>query len=149
MNRLGFIVLLLCKDLQSNGMMNLKNFLKNLNKSSIVQSKNRFLLVLIGDCNAKSKNWYKFDKCSFGGNVIENVTSQFCLQPIIKESMHILDNSSSCIFTSKRNLLIESGVHPSMHWNSCHQIIFSKFDLQNFYRLLYSRKVWRHKDTKQ
>ena len=61
--------------------------------------------------------------------MIENVTSQFGLLQIIKEPILILDNSSSCIdlvFTSQANLLIKSGVQPSLHSN-CHQFaIFNR-----------------------
>ena len=88
-----------------------------LNLDGLVQ-KNSVLVVLIGDFNGKSKIWYKINKYSFEGNIIENVTSQSSLRQIIKEAMHILDNSSSCIdliFTSKTSLLIQSGVHPSLH----------------------------------
>lgn len=49
-----------------------------LNLDSLVQ-KNPFLVVLISDFSAKSKTWYKNDKCSFEGNIIETVTSQFGL----------------------------------------------------------------------
>ena len=45
------------------------------------------------------------------------VTSQFGLRQVIKEPMHILDNSSLCtdlIFMSQANLLIESGVQSSL-----------------------------------
>ena len=68
---------------------------------------NPFLTQLIGDLNAKSKNWYSHDKTSHEGNEIENVTAQFGLQQIVKEPTHILtsmsNTSSSCIdliFTS-------------------------------------------------
>ena len=46
-----------------------------------------------------------------------SVTSQFGLRQVIKEPMHILDNSSLCIdliFMSQANLLIESGVQSSL-----------------------------------
>ena len=36
-------------------------------------------MVLIGDLNAKSKNWYSRDKTSHEGNEIENVKTQFGL----------------------------------------------------------------------
>ena len=41
---------------------------------------NAILIVLIGDLNAKSKNWYSYDKTSHEGNKIENVTAQLGLQ---------------------------------------------------------------------
>ena len=100
-------------------------------------------MVLIGDFNAKSKNWYKNDKCSFEGNVIENVTSQFGQQQVIKEPTHIQDNFFSftdLIFTSQAKLLIESGVHSSLHSNCHQQIIYSKSDLQIFYPPPYLRE---------
>ena len=81
---------------------------------------NPFLLVAIGDVNAKSTNWCANDQTSFEGNKIEHITSQFGLRQIINEPTHILDSSSSCIdlnFTSQPNLVIESGVHPSLHQN--------------------------------
>ena len=85
-----------------------------------------FLVVAIGDFNAKSKSWYINDSTTSQGNVLEDITSQFGLQQIIKEPTHILDNSSSCIdliFTSQPNLIIESGVYLSLHPNCHHQVI--------------------------
>ena len=52
------------------------------------------------------------------------------------------------IFTSQANLLIESGVHPFLHSNCHHQIIYSKFELQIFYPPPYLREVNHHKDAK-
>ena len=113
-----------------------EKFSENLELSlnSLVQ-KNSFLVVLITDFNAKLKSWYKNEKRSFEGNIIENITSQFGLQQVIKEATHILDHSSSCInfiFTSQANVLIESVVHPSLHLICHHQIIYSTFDLYDF-----------------
>ena len=98
---------------------------------------NPFLLVAIGDLNAKSAKWYvQIDITSFESNRNENITSQFGLSQIINEPTHILDTSSSCFdlfFTSRRNLVIESGVNPSLHPN-CHlQIIYAEFNLQICY----------------
>ena len=92
-----------------------------LNLENLVQ-KDPFLVVAMGDFNAKSSNWFCQDKTNFEGDAIENLTSQFGLHQVIKEPIHILDTSSSCIdliFTSQPNLIIESGVHSSLHSN-CH-----------------------------
>ena len=92
-------------------------------------------MIAIGDFNAKSTNWCANDRTSFEGNKIEHITSQFGLNQIINEPTHILDPSSSCIdliFTSQPELVIESGVHPSLHQNCHHQIIYAKFNLQIF-----------------
>ena len=97
---------------------------------------NPFLFVAIGDFNAKLTNWCANDRTSFEGSKIEHTTSQFGLSQIINEPTLILDSSSSCIgliFTSQPNLVIESGVYPSLHQNCHHQIIYAKFNLQIFY----------------
>ena len=94
--------------------------------------RNPFLTGVIGDFNAKSKNWCSKDSANFEGITTENVTSQFCLSQIIKEATHILESSSSCIdliYTKQPNLVVESGVHPSLYLNCHHQIVFAKFNL--------------------
>ena len=80
-------------------------------------------------------NWFCQDKTSFEGDATEYLTSQFELHQVIKEPTHILDTSSciDLIFTSQPNLIIEYGVHSSLHLNCHHQIIFAKFNLEVIY----------------
>ena len=69
---------------------------------------------------------------------------------MIKKPTHILDTSSSCIdliFTSQPDLIIESGVNPSLHLNCHHQIIFAKFNLEVVYPPSYVQEVWHYKDA--
>ena len=94
---------------------------------------NSDLVVVLGDLNIKSKNWYINDKTTTEGAKIEFVTSQFGLHQIINEPTHVLEKSSSCIdliFTSQPNLVVDSGVHPSLHPNCHHQIVYAKFNLK-------------------
>ena len=103
---------------------------------------------MIGDFNAKSKDWCSIDITSFEGSELDFLTSQFGLSQIIKEPTHILDNSRSCIdliFTSQPNMVIDSGVHASLHANCHHQIIYAKFDLKIIYPPPYERTVWHFK----
>ena len=67
-----------------------------LNLESLVQ-RNLFLVVAIGDFNAKLSNWFCNDKTNFEGDAIENLTSQFGLHLVIKEPTHILDTSSQSL----------------------------------------------------
>ena len=81
------------------------------------------------------------------GRKIEAVTSKNGLHQETNEPTHILNNSSSCInliFNSQPNLLIESGVHPSLHPNCHHQIIFAKFNLDIVYPPPYAREIWHY-----
>ena len=117
----------------------------------VLAQKNPFLLTAIGHFNANSSNWYNKGKTSFEGNTIENVTSQLGLHQIINEPTHILPIFSSCIdliFTSQRNMVIESGVHSSLHLSCHHQIVFAKFKLKICYPTPISREVWHFKEAK-
>ena len=49
------------------------------------------------------------------------------------------------IFTSQPNMVIDSGVHASLHSNCHHQFIYAKFDLKIFYPPPYERTVWHFK----
>ena len=44
--------------------------------------KNPFLLVVLGDCNAKLSQWHDKDSSTFGGISTENITSQFRLMSL-------------------------------------------------------------------
>ena len=50
---------------------------------------NPFLLIAIGDLNAKPTNWFANDQTSFEGNKIEHITLQLGLGQIINELTHI------------------------------------------------------------
>ena len=116
----------------------------------ILVQKNLFLMTAMGDFNTKSKNWCSQDKTSFEGKTIESITSQFRLYQLINEPTHLLENSSSCIdliLTSQPNLVVESGVHPSLHPNCRHQIVFAKFNLMISYPPPYSREVWHYREA--
>ena len=100
---------------------------------------------MIGDFNAKSKQWCKIDKTSFKGSQLQLLTSKFVLLQIITKPTHILENSRSCIdllFTSQPNMVMDSGVHTSLHHHCHHQMVFANFDLKVFYPPPYERTVW-------
>ena len=112
-----------------------------------VAKHNSFLVVVLGDFNVKSENLYKHDKTSYEGAKIDTLTSQFGLQQIVKEPAHILAESSSCIdliFRSHQNLVMESGVHPSLHPYSHHQITYANFNLKIHYPPPYKREIWHY-----
>ena len=88
-------------------------------------------MVALGDFNANSNSWYANDTTNIEESKIDILTDSFGFNQIIKEPTHILNNSSSCIdliLTSQPNLVIESGVHSSLHPNYHHQITYVKWD---------------------
>ena len=50
---------------------------------------NPFLIIVIGDFDAKSDNWYTGDTKSFEGYKVETITSKLGLQQIINEPTQI------------------------------------------------------------
>ena len=103
---------------------------------------NRFVLVVIGDLNTKSKKWYPLDRTTYEGHTIKTITSHFGLHQLIHGPTHILGRSSSCIdliFTALPNIVLNSGVHSSLHANCHHQILFAKFDLKIHYLSILSK----------
>ena len=88
-----------------------ESFSKNLELTlDCVMQNVPYMMVLLGDFNAKCTNWYKHDKTNFEGKTIENISLQCGLYQVINEPTHILENSLSCIdciFTSQPNLITE------------------------------------------
>ena len=58
----------------------------------LASKKNLFLLVVLGNFNAKLSPWHDKDSSTSEGTSIENITSQFRLNQIINELTHILEN---------------------------------------------------------
>ena len=125
-----------------------ENFTDNfeLTLDSLAES-NSDLVAVVGDLDIKSKNWYINDKPTTEGAKIEFATSQFVLHQIINEPTYVLENSSSCIdliFTSQLNLVVDSGVHPSLHPNCHHQIVYAKLNLKIHFPPTYEREIWHY-----
>ena len=99
----------------------------------LIFTKNPHLAVVLGDFNVKLQNWYEDDKTTASRTKPEIMTSHYGLTQIINESTHMLEDASSCIdliFTSQSNMVLDSGVHSSLHPNSHHQFVFTKFNLK-------------------
>ena len=91
-----------------------------------IANKNPYLVVILGDFNAKSSNCCKHGKTTYEGSKVEPIASQFGLRELIPERTHILSNSYSCIdlvFMSQPNLVMALVVHSSLHENCHHQLV--------------------------
>ena len=106
------------------------------------------LSIITGDFNARSQSWWSNDINTTEGSKLLALSSSNGFSQLINEPTHIPANSNSCIdliFTDKPGLLIDSGVHLSLHPN-CHlQIIYSTFNLNICYLPPYQRLVRDHK----
>ena len=82
--------------------------------------------------------------------MIESLSCFYGYIQLIKDSTHILPNSSSSIdliFTDQPNMITNSGVHPSLHPNCHHQIIFCHLRLKIDYPPPYERVMWSYKNA--
>ena len=129
-----------------------ENFFNNIDlKLEALTHKKPFLTVIIGDLNAKCNKWYSTNKTTPEGAKLDSLTSQYGLTRLLMEPTHISGNYRSCIdsiFTSQPNLVVDFSIHPSLHENCHHQIIYSKFNLKIFSPPLYERTVWYYQQAK-
>ena len=99
---------------------------------------------ILGDFNARSKSWWYMDITSSEGSQIDSLTATYCLWDFNSDPTHTLPNSSICIdliIPDQPNLIVKSGVHPSLHTNISHQITYWMFDLIIEYPPLYQPLV--------
>ena len=84
--------------------------------------------ILIGNFNAQSSNWCKYDISNNEGVQIYYTTSTLhSIEQLICEPTHLISNSSSCtdvVFANHPKLVAASGTHPSLQSN-CHLKLFS------------------------
>ena len=100
--------------------------------------------VILGDFNAGSGSWWPDDITSYEGFHIDSLTTTNGFHHLILDPTLLVPNSSSCIdfiFTDQPNLAVDSGVHPTIHGNCHHQILFSKFSLM----LEYEQLIWDYR----
>ena len=87
-----------------------------------------FLLVVLGDFNAKLSPWHDKDSSTSERISVEIIMSQFGYHETINEP------TTDLIFTLQPNLSVESGTQPSLCPNFHDQIIFAS-------------EVWHHQDS--
>lgn len=121
------------------------SFLTNFEQMlDFISNQNPFMVLIIGDLNARSKTWWTDDTTTSEGSQIEALTSSYGLMQMISDPTHILQNLSSCIdllFTNQPNLITNSGVHSSLHPTCHHQVIFANIDLKIQFPPPYQRQV--------
>ena len=112
---------------------------------SKIYAENPFCVVVTGDFNCRSTQWWENDIENNEGKLLEPLASELGLHQLISEPTHLMGDSKSCIdliFTNQPNLFIESGVHPSLHEQCHHQIVHGKLSVSNITSPPYSRRIW-------
>ncbi|XP_065068202.1 uncharacterized protein LOC135693597 [Rhopilema esculentum] len=112
---------------------------------SKMHAENPFCVIITGDFNCRSTQWWENDIENNEGKLFEPLTSDLGLHQLISEPTHLMGDSKSCIdliFTDQPNLFIESGVHPSLHDHCHHQIIYGQLSVSNAKLPPYKRRIW-------
>ena len=112
---------------------------------SKLHAENPFGIIITGDFNCRSTQWWENDIENNEGKFFEPVTSDLGLHQMISEPTHLMGDSKSCIdliLTDQPNLIIESGVHQSLHEHYHHQIVHGKLSVSNIALPSYTRKIW-------
>ena len=74
------------------------------------------------------------------------VTIEFTTLTLCRERSFIkIEAFAVLVLTSQTNLVMESGVHSSLHPNCHHRVVFAKFNLFLLYPPPYERNVWFYK----
>ena len=112
---------------------------------SKMHAENPFCVIITGDFNCRSTQWWENDTENNEGKIFEPLSSDNGLHQLIAEPTHLMGDSKSCIdliFTDQPNLFVESGVHPSLHEQCHHQIVHGKLSVSNIALPPYFRKIW-------
>ena len=103
---------------------------------------------VIGDLNAKCSNWWKDGINNPFGLELHNMTTLLGYSQLINEATNFEPNKShSCIdmiFESQPNLVLESGISPSLYNKCHHQMVYAKVSLKVFSPPSYKREIWHY-----
>ena len=108
------------------------------------------MIGVLGDFNAKLSTWCWSHKSTYESSRTDGLVSNYGLQQLINEPTYKTGSSSffiDLLSCSQPNLVMESGVHPSLHPNYHHQRIYAKFKLKVYYLPPYEREVWHYQNA--
>ena len=111
---------------------------------SKMAAENPYGVIVTGDFNCHSHQWWENDIENEEGKMFEPLTSDFGLHQMISEPTHFVGQSKSCvdlIFTDQLNLFLETGVHPTLH-EQCHlQVVYGKLAVINLAPPTYTPRI--------
>lgn len=106
-------------------------------------------MLITGDFNAITAKWWRNDTTTIGTK-IDSLSTSYSVSQIISDPNYILPISSSFLdltFTNQANIVIENGVHLSLHPACHHHAVLAKINLRSEYLPLYERLIWGYKNA--
>ena len=123
-------------------------FLENLeNLYHKIKLEKPYTMLFSGDFNAHSQAWYSEGDTNAEGILLDNLFSNLNLTQLISEPTHFFrdDCNPSCIdllITDQPNIVLNSGVRPSLDPTVKHQITFCKINFKIPPLPNHFRKLW-------
>ena len=106
---------------------------------------------ILGDLNAKCTNWWSNGINNNCGLLLDDISTLYNYTQLIREPTNFEPQTNlSCIdhiFTTQPNLVLESGVLPSLYQTCHHQISFAKIHFKHFLPPTYKREFWHFKNA--
>ena len=114
---------------------------------SNIMNEKPYTMFFTGDFNGHSQSWYPEGNTNAEGILLDNLFSDLNLTQLISEPTHFFreDCQPSCIdlvVTDQPNIVLDSGVRPSLDLTVKHQIIFCKINFKIPPLPKYTRKIW-------
>ena len=124
-------------------LLNFENLCKAINKEK------PYAMFFTGDVNGHTQAWYPEGDTNAEGVKLDELFSDLNLTQIINEPTHFFrdDCAPSCIdiiLTDQPNLIMSSGVRPSLDPTVKHQIVFCKLNFKIPPPPKYRRKIWHY-----
>ena len=130
---------------QSDGF---KQFTENLEHLySKIKEEQPYAMFFAGDLNGHSQAWWPEGDTNAEGVLLDNLFSDLTLTQLISEPTHFMREGCkpSCIdliFTDQPNIVLDSGVRPSLDPTVKHQITFCKINFKIPPPPKYCRRFW-------
>ena len=112
-----------------------------------IKTEKPYAMFFTGDVNGHTQAWYPGGDTNAIGTKLEEIFSSLSLHQMINERTHFFrdDCLPSCIdiiLTDQPNLVMNSGVRPSLDPTVKHQIIYCKLNFKIPPPPKYQRKIW-------
>ena len=125
-----------------------EDFLKRFENLFVkIKKENPYAMFFTGDFNGHTQAWYPKGDTNTEGILLDNLFSTLNLTQLISEPTHFFrdDCEPSCIdliVTDQPNLVLDSGVRPSLDPTVKHQMIFCKINFKIPPLPKFIRKIW-------
>ena len=130
-----------------------QTFLSNFgNLYNSIKNEKPYASFFTGDVNGHTQAWYADGNTNAEGTRMNDLFSNLNLHQLITEPTHFFrdDCEPSCIdiiLTDQPNLVLNSGVRPSLDLTVKHQITFCKLNFKIPPAPKFDRKVWHFKSA--